>query len=124
MASAITAAVTTYFMLCSFVDVRAKPRQPAPTSSLPIGDRPRPDARVSSRRTGQLHPHGVTRHLRGRSTLGQVSPSHPESGGRPRVLVLGGGFGGIGAAKKLAKAPVDVVLIDRHDYHTFQPLLY
>jgi NADH dehydrogenase len=40
------------------------------------------------------------------------------------VLVLGGGFGGIGAAKKLAKAPVDVVLVDRHDYHTFQPLLY
>jgi NADH:ubiquinone reductase (H+-translocating) len=40
------------------------------------------------------------------------------------VLVLGGGFGGIGAAQKLAKAPVDVVLVDRHDYHTFQPLLY
>jgi len=40
------------------------------------------------------------------------------------VLVLGGGFGGIGAAKKLAKSPVDVVLVDRHDYHTFQPLLY
>src|SRR5262249_30481772 len=44
--------------------------------------------------------------------------------GRPRVLVLGGGFGGIGAAHRLAKAPVDVVLVDRHDYHTFQPLLY
>jgi len=40
------------------------------------------------------------------------------------VLVLGGGFGGIGAAKKLAKTPVDVVVVDRHDYHTFQPLLY
>jgi len=40
------------------------------------------------------------------------------------VLVLGGGFGGIGAAHRLAKAPVDVVLVDRHDYHTFQPLLY
>jgi len=38
--------------------------------------------------------------------------------------VLGGGFGGIGAAKKLEKSPVDVVLIDKHDYHTFQPLLY
>jgi NADH:quinone reductase (non-electrogenic) len=53
-----------------------------------------------------------------------VSPSRPETGNRPRVLVLGGGFGGIGAAHKLAKAPVDVVLVDRHDYHTFQPLLY
>jgi NADH:ubiquinone reductase (H+-translocating) len=43
---------------------------------------------------------------------------------RPRVLVLGGGFGGIGAARKLADADVDVVLVDRNDYHTFQPLLY
>ena len=46
----------------------------------------------------------------------------PES--RPRVLVLGGGFAGIGAARKLRKADVDVVVIDGHDYHTFQPLLY
>src|SRR5436190_5725213 len=43
---------------------------------------------------------------------------------RPRVLVLGGGFAGVGAAQKLAKADADVVLVDRHDYHTFQPLLY
>ena len=45
-------------------------------------------------------------------------------GERPRVLVLGGGFAGIGAARKLKGADVDVVLVDRHDYHTFQPLLY
>ncbi len=43
---------------------------------------------------------------------------------RPRVVVLGGGFGGVGAAKKLADADADVLLIDKHDYHTFQPLLY
>jgi len=43
---------------------------------------------------------------------------------RPRVLVLGGGFGGIGAVKNLEDADVDVVLVDKHDYHTFQPLLY
>jgi NADH:ubiquinone reductase (H+-translocating) len=43
---------------------------------------------------------------------------------RPRVLVLGGGFGGIGAAQNLKKADVDVVLVDKNDYHTFQPLLY
>jgi NADH dehydrogenase len=43
---------------------------------------------------------------------------------RPRVLVLGGGFGGIGAAQKLKKSAVDVVLVDKNDYHTFQPLLY
>jgi len=43
---------------------------------------------------------------------------------RPRVVVLGGGFAGIGAARKLEDADVDVVVIDKHDYHTFQPLLY
>jgi NADH dehydrogenase len=40
------------------------------------------------------------------------------------VLILGGGFGGVGAAQKLKEADADVVLVDRHDYHTFQPLLY
>jgi NADH dehydrogenase len=44
--------------------------------------------------------------------------------GRPRVVILGGGFAGVGAAQKLKKAAADVVLIDHHDYHTFQPLLY
>ena len=43
---------------------------------------------------------------------------------RPRVLILGGGFAGVGAAQKLKEADADVVLVDRHDYHTFQPLLY
>lgn len=42
----------------------------------------------------------------------------------PRVLVLGGGFAGVGAAQKLKDAEAEVVLVDRHDYHTFQPLLY
>jgi NADH dehydrogenase len=52
-------------------------------------------------------------------------PERTKSGNkRPRVLVLGGGFGGIGAALKLKKSDVDVVLVDAHDYHTFQPLLY
>src|SRR3954447_972994 len=43
---------------------------------------------------------------------------------RKRALILGGGFAGIGAARKLKDAEVDVVLVDKHDYHTFQPLLY
>jgi NADH dehydrogenase len=43
---------------------------------------------------------------------------------RPRVLILGGGFAGVGAAQKLRRADAEVVLVDRHDYHTFQPLLY
>jgi NADH dehydrogenase len=46
------------------------------------------------------------------------------TGDRPRVLILGGGFAGVGAAQKLKKANADVVLVDRHNYHTFQPLLY
>jgi NADH dehydrogenase len=43
---------------------------------------------------------------------------------RPRVIILGGGFGGLGAARALERAPVDVTLIDRCNYHLFQPLLY
>ena len=43
---------------------------------------------------------------------------------RPRVLILGGGFAGVGAAQKLKDADAEVVLVDRHNYHTFQPLLY
>jgi len=43
---------------------------------------------------------------------------------RPRVLILGGGFAGVGAVQKLGHADADVVLVDKHDYHTFQPLLY
>ena len=43
---------------------------------------------------------------------------------RTKVVILGGGFGGVGAAKKLKDADADVVLVDQHDYHTFQPLLY
>ncbi len=42
----------------------------------------------------------------------------------PRVLIIGGGFGGIAAAKGLAGADVDVTVIDRRNHHLFQPLLY
>jgi NADH:ubiquinone reductase (H+-translocating) len=43
---------------------------------------------------------------------------------RPRVLIVGGGFAGLAAAKALAAAPVEVTLIDRRNHHVFQPLLY
>jgi NADH:ubiquinone reductase (H+-translocating) len=43
---------------------------------------------------------------------------------RPRVLVIGGGFGGLNAARTLARHPVDVTVVDRRNHHTFQPLLY
>jgi len=42
----------------------------------------------------------------------------------PRVIIIGGGFAGISLAKKLKNKPVQVVLLDKHNYHTFQPLLY
>jgi NADH dehydrogenase len=48
-----------------------------------------------------------------------TSPSQP-----PRVIILGGGFAGLHAAKQLRKAPVAITLIDRRNYHLFQPLLY
>jgi len=43
---------------------------------------------------------------------------------RPRVVVLGAGFGGLRAVQRLRRADVDVTLVDRHNYHTFMPLLY
>jgi len=43
---------------------------------------------------------------------------------RPRILIIGAGFGGLTAAQSLAKAPADILLIDRRNYHLFQPLLY
>jgi len=43
---------------------------------------------------------------------------------RPRVVILGGGFGGLSAARALARVALDVTVIDRHNYHLFQPLLY
>lgn len=42
----------------------------------------------------------------------------------PHVVILGAGFGGIGAAQKLREAPVRLTIVNKHDYHTFQPLLY
>src|ERR1700693_2557919 len=43
---------------------------------------------------------------------------------RSKVIIIGGGFGGLNAAQTLRSAPVDVTLIDRRNYHLFQPLLY
>jgi NADH dehydrogenase len=42
----------------------------------------------------------------------------------PHVVIIGGGFGGLNAAKALRKAPVRVTVVDRHNHHLFQPLLY
>jgi NADH:ubiquinone reductase (H+-translocating) len=50
----------------------------------------------------------------------------PSSGnpGRPKVVIVGAGFGGLAAAKELAHEPIEVTIIDRNNYHNFQPLLY
>lgn len=42
----------------------------------------------------------------------------------PLVVIIGGGFGGLEVAKQLEDKPVDVLMLDKHNYHTFQPLLY
>jgi len=51
----------------------------------------------------------------------EAAPANPA---RPRVLIIGGGFAGLNAARGLAHLPVDVTLIDRRNHNTFQPLLY
>ena len=43
---------------------------------------------------------------------------------RPRVVIVGGGFGGLYAARGLARSPVSVTIIDKHNYHLFRPMLY
>lgn len=55
---------------------------------------------------------------------GGMSDSAASAQKRPHVVVVGGGFGGIAAVRKLKRADVDVTLIDRHNYNTFNPLLY
>jgi NADH dehydrogenase len=54
----------------------------------------------------------------------QAAAAAADRPARPRVVIVGAGFGGLSAAKALAKAPVEVTLVDRHNYHLFQPLLY
>jgi NADH dehydrogenase len=53
-----------------------------------------------------------------------MSKAQPSPLRRQRVVIIGAGFGGLSAAKALADASVDVTVIDRHNYHLFQPLLY
>jgi NADH:ubiquinone reductase (H+-translocating) len=58
----------------------------------------------------------------GRTKLMEISA--PSTGNNPKVVIIGGGFGGMYAARILANQPVDVTLIDRTNHHLFQPLLY
>jgi NADH dehydrogenase len=54
----------------------------------------------------------------------QTSAAAESAGQRPRVVIVGGGFAGLRAARGLAHLPVDVTLVDRRNHHLFQPLLY
>jgi NADH dehydrogenase len=57
--------------------------------------------------------------------LGELTESLPQPlSRRPRLVIVGGGFAGLHAAKGLARLPVDVTVVDRRNHHTFQPLLY
>lgn len=47
-----------------------------------------------------------------------------ETSRKPRIVILGAGFAGLTVALRLACKPVEVVIVDRHNYHLFQPLLY
>ena len=47
-----------------------------------------------------------------------------EHRGTPQVVVVGAGFGGLAVTRALARAKVEVLLVDRHNHHLFQPLLY
>jgi NADH:ubiquinone reductase (H+-translocating) len=53
-----------------------------------------------------------------------MNPSPDSSDGLRRVVIVGAGFAGLAVARKLASAPADILVIDRHNYNLFQPLLY
>src|SRR6266487_2199564 len=58
------------------------------------------------------------------ANLNSINGAGERKSNTPRVVIVGGGFGGLAAAKALGKAPVEVILIDRTNHHVFQPLLY
>src|SRR5438445_12165009 len=66
---------------------------------------------------------------RKRRSFRRPAADQPPAGGsfvttQPHVVIVGGGFGGLSAARALRKAPVRVTLVDRRNFHLFQPLLY
>src|SRR6202167_5203166 len=67
-------------------------------------------------RAAQSQPRDANRVRRTETSRGQMT--------RPRIIIVGGGFGGLAAAKALRKTPAEVILIDRSNHHLFQPLLY
>jgi NADH dehydrogenase FAD-containing subunit len=74
----------------------------------------------------EMTPRVATDHDRGAYQSGEMQATIAAStaGTRPRVVIVGAGFGGLVAARALRKAPVQVTVVDRRNYHLFQPLLY
>src|SRR5713226_4920351 len=58
------------------------------------------------------------------ANFNSINGADEQTSKTPRVVIVGGGFGGLAAAKALGKASVEVILIDRTNHHVFQPLLY
>jgi NADH dehydrogenase len=56
--------------------------------------------------------------------MNNIKSGSEKSVDKPRVVIIGGGFGGLSLARSLKNAPVEVLLLDKRNYHTFQPLLY
>ena len=57
--------------------------------------------------------------------MSSTGPSRVSPAALPRVVIIGGGFGGLTAARTLKSAPVEItLLVDRRNFHLFQPLLY
>ena len=84
---------------------------------------------AAARRSRRPHPGRRSRRSRTAPAPGTIAPRDTAGrmsrrGAAHRVVIVGGGFGGLFAAKFLRRAPVQVTLIDRTNHHTFQPLLY
>src|ERR1700716_2494987 len=82
---------------------------------------------ATSRKLGLLV--GANAHSASTTKAPRPMPPVPTSVGKPnsprhRVVIIGGGFGGLFATRALRRAPVDVTVIDRTNHHLFQPLLY
>ena len=87
---------------------------------------PLPDAGNFIERRGSVTPVGLVRWYfaaRNASIKGHQKAGMPKRN-QPRVVIVGGGFGGLKAAESLARLPVRIILVDRKNHHTFQPLLY
>jgi NADH dehydrogenase len=76
-------------------------------------DTPNIEQQVAAERTVETEP-----------TRYPLAERTPRPSGRPRVVVVGAGFGGLSVVRKLAQADVDVLMLDRNNYHGFWPLLY